>query len=50
MGFLATQKTESFEENIDEEPEQLEEVLWSEKSNSPYIKLGFKQLDPAYIF
>ena len=50
MGFLATQKTESVEEPIDEEPEQLEEVLWSEKPNSPYIKLGFKQLDPAYIF
>lgn len=50
MGFLATQKTESVEETIEEDSEQLEEVFVSRDVKSPYMKLGFNNLDPAYIF
>jgi hypothetical protein len=50
MGFLATQKTESVEETTEEDSEQLEEVFVSRDVKSPYMKLGFNNLDPAYIF
>lgn len=50
MDFCADQKIESFEENTDKEPEQLEEIFASGNAKSPYIKLGFNNLDPAYIF